>query len=209
MSKCEEYLTKAEYERCRAAFESLPCYGDRLLFKRGGAVFYEDYPSHEYVDSVVQSHWETFRVLWKEARKEAIEEKARVAELETETAALRGQVAALLDALQAASDHLDYVGYGDSWERECAQANGLMEKIETALTKTEATAREYERTNRIEVLEEVAKKCDEVSLANKAVASVMLDKESKTFLTGAVQGAYECAAEARAMKQQGEKHDPI
>jgi hypothetical protein len=36
-------------------------------------------------------------------------------------------------ALKAASEHLDYCGYGDSWERECAQASKLPEKIEAAL----------------------------------------------------------------------------
>lgn len=40
---------------------------------------------------------------------------------------------ALVEALQAASDHLDYCGYGDKWERECAQAGGLEAKITKAL----------------------------------------------------------------------------
>jgi len=39
----------------------------------------------------------------------------------------------LMEALQAASDHLDYCGYGDSWERECAQSQGLKAKISAAL----------------------------------------------------------------------------
>lgn len=39
----------------------------------------------------------------------------------------------LLEALVAASDHLDYTGYGDSWERECAQASKLEEKIHAAI----------------------------------------------------------------------------
>lgn len=37
------------------------------------------------------------------------------------------------EALQAASDHLDYTGYGDSWERECARDSGLIVRIEEAL----------------------------------------------------------------------------
>lgn len=37
----------------------------------------------------------------------------------------------LHDALQAAKDHLEYCGYGDSWERECAE--GLSDQIEEAL----------------------------------------------------------------------------
>ena len=39
----------------------------------------------------------------------------------------------LIDALRAAKEHLDYTGYGDKWERECAQVNKLEEKIDEAL----------------------------------------------------------------------------
>lgn len=39
----------------------------------------------------------------------------------------------LIEALTAARDHLEYCGYGDRWERECAQADKLPEKIEQAL----------------------------------------------------------------------------
>jgi hypothetical protein len=39
----------------------------------------------------------------------------------------------VLTALVDASDHLDYCGYGDSWERECAQAQGLKQKIKEAI----------------------------------------------------------------------------
>lgn len=39
----------------------------------------------------------------------------------------------LAEALKAAGDHLEYCGYGDSWERECADAEGLPEKIQEAL----------------------------------------------------------------------------
>ena len=46
----------------------------------------------------------------------------------------------LYDALLAASDHLDYCGYGDSWERECAVEHKLEERITQAL---EATRRAY------------------------------------------------------------------
>lgn len=38
----------------------------------------------------------------------------------------------LLNALEAAKDHLEYCGYGDSWERECA-GNELPNKIEAAI----------------------------------------------------------------------------
>ncbi len=44
---------------------------------------------------------------------------------ETET------IKALVKALEAARDHLDYCGYGDSWERQCAE--DLPDEIETAL----------------------------------------------------------------------------
>lgn len=40
----------------------------------------------------------------------------------------------LLTALKAAGEHLDYCGYGGtSWERECADASGLSDKIEAAI----------------------------------------------------------------------------
>ncbi len=41
----------------------------------------------------------------------------------------------LLDALKDAEDHLEYCGYGDKWERECAREDGLAEKIEKAIAK--------------------------------------------------------------------------
>ena len=39
-------------------------------------------------------------------------------------------------ALQAASEHLNYCGYGDSWERECAE--GLEDQIDAALALVHA-----------------------------------------------------------------------
>jgi len=44
----------------------------------------------------------------------------------------------LYEGLKAASEHLDYCGYGDEWERECAESQDLQEKIEKALAKVEA-----------------------------------------------------------------------
>lgn len=41
----------------------------------------------------------------------------------------------LLEALTAAWKHLEYCGYGDKWERECALTEGLPEKVESALRK--------------------------------------------------------------------------
>lgn len=46
------------------------------------------------------------------------------------------KIALLREALEAAEGHLDYTGYGDSWERECADAQGLPEKIAAALKAT-------------------------------------------------------------------------
>ncbi len=41
----------------------------------------------------------------------------------------------VLDGLQKAEEHLEYCGYGDNWERECAREQGLASTIEHALTK--------------------------------------------------------------------------
>lgn len=43
------------------------------------------------------------------------------------------KIALLQDALEAAQAHLEYCGWGDSWERECAEHAGLPEKIQAAL----------------------------------------------------------------------------
>lgn len=39
----------------------------------------------------------------------------------------------LLEVLEAAYDHLEYCGYGDSWERECARDANLPNKIYSTL----------------------------------------------------------------------------
>jgi thioredoxin reductase len=41
----------------------------------------------------------------------------------------------LLEALEAAVEHLDWVGYGDKWERECAHSAELPSKLECAIAK--------------------------------------------------------------------------
>lgn len=41
--------------------------------------------------------------------------------------------AKLLRALWDASAHLEYCGYGDTWERSCAKRDKLPEQIEEAL----------------------------------------------------------------------------
>lgn len=43
-------------------------------------------------------------------------------------------VCTLIAALEAAHAHLEYCGYGDSWERECAVEEKLDQKITDALT---------------------------------------------------------------------------
>ena len=39
----------------------------------------------------------------------------------------------LLEALREAKEHLEYCGYGDKWERECAKEAGLEKKLEAAI----------------------------------------------------------------------------
>lgn len=39
----------------------------------------------------------------------------------------------LHETLVLAQEHLEYCGYGDTWERECAAYNGLSGKIQEAL----------------------------------------------------------------------------
>ena len=43
------------------------------------------------------------------------------------------EIQQVVDALKAASDHLEYCGYGDNWERECAVDDNLPEQIAAAL----------------------------------------------------------------------------
>lgn len=40
-------------------------------------------------------------------------------------------------ALKLAHGHLEYCGYGDTWERSCANDSGLPAEIETALELSE------------------------------------------------------------------------
>jgi hypothetical protein len=37
------------------------------------------------------------------------------------------------EALKEAQEHLEYCGYGDSWERECAMSSGLPETVDSAV----------------------------------------------------------------------------
>jgi len=43
----------------------------------------------------------------------------------------------LLEALEAAHEHLGWIGWGDSYERECADESKLEEKIEAAIAAAE------------------------------------------------------------------------
>lgn len=44
----------------------------------------------------------------------------------------------LVEALELAKEHLEYIGYGDRYERECARDEKLPEKIEAALARAKA-----------------------------------------------------------------------
>lgn len=46
----------------------------------------------------------------------------------------------LREALIAAKEHLEYTGYGDSWERECALSQGLAKQIDEALNEENQTS---------------------------------------------------------------------
>ena len=43
--------------------------------------------------------------------------------------------AEIFEALEEAVDHLSYCGYGDSYERECAEHNQLPERLEALVAK--------------------------------------------------------------------------
>lgn len=43
----------------------------------------------------------------------------------------------VVNALYEARGHLGYCGYGDSWERECAEEQGLPDTIDDALAAAE------------------------------------------------------------------------
>lgn len=47
----------------------------------------------------------------------------------------RLQFESLLAALEDAVSHLEYCGYGDSWERECADDQKLPEKLDNAIER--------------------------------------------------------------------------
>ena len=55
--------------------------------------------------------------------------------LRERVASLEAKVKVAEEALDEAITHLDYCGYGDSYERECAKENNLPERLEAALAK--------------------------------------------------------------------------
>jgi methylmalonyl-CoA mutase N-terminal domain/subunit len=57
--------------------------------------------------------------------------------LRAENERLRAVLTQTREALSDAKDHLDYCGWGDSWERECAKEQGLQPKIDAALDVAE------------------------------------------------------------------------
>lgn len=40
-----------------------------------------------------------------------------------------------LEVIREMADHLDYCGYGDSWERECAVYSKLPERVSALMEK--------------------------------------------------------------------------
>ena len=55
--------------------------------------------------------------------------------LHGENQLLRAENAELREALHMAVQHLDWIGWGDSYERECVRDSGEMAKINDALAK--------------------------------------------------------------------------
>ena len=55
-----------------------------------------------------------------------------------ELATLREQVKVLREALDDAVRHLDWIGYGDSYERECARESGLIDRLDDVLEQTKS-----------------------------------------------------------------------
>ena len=51
----------------------------------------------------------------------------------------------LIEALKLAQHHLEYCGWGDPWERECALADGLPETIQGVLDEAENTGQSGDR----------------------------------------------------------------
>lgn len=52
------------------------------------------------------------------------------------------QFESLLAVLEDAEGHLEYCGYGDSWERECAYDQGLPKKIQEAIETADKILKE-------------------------------------------------------------------
>lgn len=52
------------------------------------------------------------------------------------------QFETLLAALEDAVGHLEYCGYGDSWERECADHEGLPDRFQKAIETADKILKE-------------------------------------------------------------------
>ncbi len=65
---------------------------------------------------------------------------APLSEVQKANARLIAAAPDLLEMLKEAYNHLDYCGFGDSWEREYAQKAKLDKRISAAIAKAEGTS---------------------------------------------------------------------
>ena len=70
----------------------------------------------------------------------AIRKQERIEEAERECAALKARLAEAERLLIEAHGHLEYCGYGDRWERECAMGSKLPERLSAFIDRTADSA---------------------------------------------------------------------
>lgn len=63
----------------------------------------------------------------------SIKEQQEYWERKEEFDTMKAMAVLLFETLRDAAEHLNYCGYGDKWERECAKEGKLQERIESAL----------------------------------------------------------------------------
>ena len=59
--------------------------------------------------------------------------------LRAENENLRATLKQTQEALRAAQTHLDFCGWGDRYERECAEATNIVDRIDAALKAADET----------------------------------------------------------------------